>query len=176
MSKVPEDDKSMLICLATEGKELENVSKTIYMIKSEDDFFKNVANLKRAKAPELRRTLAFLLATTEEDERVARLYSSGLRKMIMVRAKQLMPKYCKPCNTGKPYYYMRGEVSLVTCVRCKSGACPTCYTGRESKWRYLCEECEPVVSSDMGYDRLELGGCSPIFPFPKILLKFSWYP
>ena len=163
-----ETTRDMLTMLITEATNLglEQVTRTMRLIKSQEDFAKNVGNLRKPKAPELRTTLAFLLGCQEEDARVARLYAPGLRKMIMVRVLQLAPKVCRLCTHS--YYYMRKEeVEGVACLRCEAGACPKCFTSADrmvtNKWKYICEGCVPVVENDMGFGRLELGDFDPDF-------------
>ena len=114
-------------------------------------------NKKKVVVKELRNTLAFLWATTVEDERVVMLQKSGLTKMIVTRLIQLMPKYCTLCNSD--HYDERTAVPIITCVRCGTGACPTCYNREENasltKWKYLCEPCENVIVNDVGVGRLD---------------------
>ena len=165
MFKKPEDACQMILNLQTEAKDLDGVTDVLFKINSTDSFEKNVVNLTKAAAgnkkrigvKELRNTLAFLWATTVEDERVAMLQKSGLTKMIVVRLIQLMPRYCTLCSSD--HYDERTAVPVITCVRCGTGACPTCYTREENptltKWKYLCEPCENVVVNDMGVGRLD---------------------
>ena len=65
--KQPENDQEMLMHLATEGKEHENVDKTIYMIKTGNSFEQNEKALGGASKDDLKRTYAFLLATTVDN-------------------------------------------------------------------------------------------------------------
>ena len=108
-----EDDNGMLIKLATEAEilKLENVGKTIYLIKA-STYDENVKRLIKASTDDLKRTYAFLLATTVEDPRVARLKMEGLRMMVVTRIIELMPMNCMPCNTGKAFYPERGKVRV----------------------------------------------------------------
>ena len=117
-------------------------------------------NLAGADKADLKRTYSFLLATSEEDPRVAKLKVEKLRIMINVRIIELMPMYCKRCNSGKPHYTMVGEVPKVSCRRCRKQACPSCYGEEErmqavNKWKYLCEDCDEIVSKETGEEALE---------------------
>ena len=134
----------MILNLQTEARDIEGVTDVLFKINSTDSFEQNVANLTKASAgnkkkvgvKELRNTLAFLWATTVEDERVAMLHKSGLTKMIVVRLIQLMPRFCTICKSD--HYNERTAVPIITCLRCGTGACPTCYTREENptltKW------------------------------------------
>ena len=80
--------------------------------------------------------------------------------MINVRIIELMPLYCKRCNSGKPHYAMVGEVPKVSCRRCRKQACPSCYGEEErlqavNKWKYICEDCDEIVSKETGEEALE---------------------
>ena len=128
MFKKPEDACQMILNLQTEAKDLDGVTDVLFKINSTDSFEKNVVNLTKAAAgnkkkigvKELRNTLAFLWATTVEDERVAMLHKSGLTKMIVARLIQLMPRYCTLCRndhyderTAVPVHYAKkGELNF----------------------------------------------------------------
>ena len=161
MYKEPEDLGQRKINLQTEAED-EDVSKVIFKIKSSEDFGKNVTNLARqgkemVTIKQLRSCLAFLHNTTVEDRKVAILHKSGLCKMIMVRIYQLAPHFCALCQ--KFHYLMRGQEPVISCLRCGTGACPTCYTREENptlkKWKFICEGCESVVENDLGLGKLE---------------------
>ena len=146
--------------LATEDKEHENVDKTIYMIKTGNSFEQNEKALGGASKDDLKRTYAFLLATTVDDPRVAKLKVDGLRAMLMARISELLPQYCTPCGNTRPFYPRRDEVPMVSCRRCRKMACPTCYGEQEkqaaiNKWIYLCKNCDDMVSKETGEGRLE---------------------
>ena len=154
----PKNDQEMLVSLATAAGAmgLEKVNTTLYKIKTGGTFNENVKNLsdKDISREDLRRTYAFLLATTEEDSRVAKLKLEGLRIMINVRVLEIMPTWCKTCVSDKPFYPMRGETPKVQCLRCRKSACPSCY-GEEARlqastnrWVYLCGGCKVQVEKE----------------------------
>ena len=151
--------EKMMIHLSTEaraedkGKE----EKTIYKMKSADDFDSKVKALGGVLKADLALTYAFLLDTNIEDTRVAKLTTPGLQKMIALRCSQLTPQWCFPCG-GKPFHFSRGEVPVIECRRCKRGACPKCFSQEDvrhlTKFRHLCKECDEIVHDDMGEGRL----------------------
>jgi GTP-binding protein EngB required for normal cell division len=159
---MPENDLEMLSYLATEANQmkLENVDKTIYQIKMKDSLEQNGRNLSEMKKEELRRTYAFLLATTEDDPRVAKLKLEGLKIMTMVRVLELRPAQCRTCDSGKAFFPRRDEVPKVSCRRCRRPACPHCYGEEEKqqarhKWRYLCTTCDDLVCKETGEAALD---------------------
>ena len=149
----------MMIHLATEAQaeNKENVQKTIFKMKSAEEFNDKVKALGGVKKVDLAQTYSFLLSTTVEDPRVAKLTQPGLQKMIARRCTQLMPQWCFPCE-GKLFYSKRGEVPDVICRRCQRGACPSCFDHEAvmqlNKFRYLCKECDDIVNDGVGEERL----------------------
>ena len=86
-----------------------------------------------APQDDLKRTYAFLLATTVDDPRVAKLKVDGLRAMLMARISELLPQYCTPCGKTRPFYPRRDEVPMVSCRRCRKMAYPTCCGEQEKQ-------------------------------------------
>ena len=161
MYKEPEDLAQRIMNLQTEAED-EDVTKVLFKIKSTAYFEENVTNLSKTgkemvTVKMLRSALAFLHDTTVDDRRVAILHKSGLCKMIMVRIYQLAPQFCDKCM--KFHYTMRGQVPVISRLRCGTGACPAYYKREENptlkKWKYICEECETIVQNDMGFGRLD---------------------
>ena len=151
--------EKMMIHLSTEARaeDKEKEEKTIYRMKASEDYDDKVKALNGALKADLALTYAFLLDTSIDDPRVAKLTQPGLQKMVALRCTQLVPQWCYPCG-GKLFHFSRGEAPVVTCRRCKRGACSTCY-GQEAvrqmtKYRYLCQECDDIVNDDVGEGRL----------------------
>ena len=153
--------EKMFIHLSTEARaeNKENIEKTIYKMKSG---FRTEGQVTRGRGggvlkADLAQTNAVVLNSTTEDPRVAKLTQPGIQKMIAMRCDQLMPQWCFPCN-GRLFYSRRGEDSLVTCRRCKRGACPACLDQNEvSKFfnsRNLCKECDDITQNDSGEGKL----------------------
>ena len=164
INKKPEDAEQMLRSLQTEAREREMVGDVLFKVTWKDNFEENVKNLSTMKLEDLRRTYAFLMDCSEEEERITELKHLGIRKMLMHRLIQLMPQVCLPCN-GAVHYLRPGEEANVVCRRCKKAACPTCYPQGEEKvlearevlmrYKYLCEECDVEVEKHSGVNRLD---------------------
>ena len=152
------DDK-VLAMLATEASnlKLDDVGKTILMVKPGDSIKEVNKNLTGASSQALARTYAHLTNLKEDEEDVTKFLKEGLVEMIFYRLKQLMPIGCKKCN--KVHANGREEVPKVTCRMCGIGACKDCYPVEEAmgKWCFLCGECDKSVSKMMGEDALKPG-------------------
>ena len=154
----------MLRKLATEGNSQEMVGNVLLKVKMQENYEQNLKNLGVFKLEDLRRTYAFLLAISDDDERVIKLKHLGIRKMIWHQLTKLMPQVCLPCR-GTIYSLRPGEEANVVCRRCKKGACPSCYPQGEEqglearevlmKYKYLCDECDEEVEKHTGINRLE---------------------
>lgn len=153
-----QDDK-VLAMLATEAStlKLDDVGKTILMVKPGDSIKEVNKNLTSASSQALARTYAHLTNLKEDEEDVTKFLKEGLVEMIFYRLKQLMPAGCKKCN--KVHVNGREEVPQVTCRMCGIGACKDCYPVEEAmgKWSFLCGECDKSVSKMMGEDALKPG-------------------
>ena len=151
-----QDDK-VLAMLATEAStlKLDDVGKTILMVKPGDSIKEVNKNLTSASSQALARTYAHLTNLKEDEEDVTKFLKEGLVEMIFYRLKQLMPAGCKKCN--KVHVIGREEVPKVTCRMCGIGACKDCYPVEEAmgKWSYLCGTCDKDVSKMMGEDALK---------------------
>ena len=151
-----QDDK-VLAMLATEAStlKLDEVGKTILMVKPGDSIKEVIKNLTSASSQALAKTYAHLTNLKEDEEDVTKFLKEGLVEMIFYRLKQLMPAGCKKCN--KVQVIGREEVPKVTCRMCGIGACKDCYPVEEAmgKWSYLCGSCDKEVSKMMGEDSLK---------------------
>ena len=118
----------MMIHLSTEARaeDKEKEQKTFYWMKASEDYDAKVKALSGALKADLTLTYAFLLDTNIEKPKVAKLTQPGLQKMVALRSSQLMPQWCFPCG-GQLFHFRRGEAPLITCRRCKRGACATCF-------------------------------------------------
>ena len=151
-----QDDK-VLAMLATEAStlNLDQVGKTILMVKPGDSIKEVNKNLTSASSQALAKTYAHLTNLKEDEEDVTKFLKEGLVEMIFYRLKQLMPAGCKKCN--KVHVIGREEVPKVTCRMCGIGACKDCYPVEEAmgKWSFLCGNCDKEVSKMMGEDALK---------------------
>ena len=151
-----QDDK-VLAMLATEAStlKLDEVGKTILMVKPGDSIKEVNKNLTSASSQALAKTYAHLTNLKEDEEDVTKFLKEGLVEMIFFRLKQLMPAGCKKCN--QVHVIGREEVPKVTCRMCGIGACKDCYPVEEAmgKWSYLCGSCDKEVSKMMGEDALK---------------------
>ena len=151
-----QDDK-VLAMLATEAStlNLDEVGKTILMVKPGDSIKEVNKNLTSASSQALAKTYAHLTNLKEDEEDVTKFLKEGLVEMIFYRLKQLMPAGCKKCN--KVHVIGREEVPKVTCRMCGIGACKDCYPVEEAmgKWSFLCGNCDKEVSKMMGEDALK---------------------
>ena len=150
------DDK-VLAMLATEAStlKLDDVGKTILVVKPGDPIKEVIKNLTTVSSQALARTYAHLTNLKEDEEDVTKFLKEGLVEMILYRLKQLMPVGCKKCNNV--YVNGREEVPQVTCRMCGIGACKDCYPVEEAmgKWFFLCGECDKSVSKMMGEEALK---------------------
>ena len=151
-----QDDK-VLAMLATEAStlKLDEVGKTILMVKPGDSIKEVNKNLTSASSQALAKTYAHLTNLKEDEEDVTKFLKEGLVEMIFYRLKQLMPVGCKKCNNV--YANSREEVPQVSCRMCGIGACKDCYPVEEAmgKWSFLCGDCDNSVSKMMGEDALK---------------------
>ena len=94
--------EKMYVHLSTEARaeDKENVKKTIYKMKNSESFEKKVKSLSGVLNVDLAQTYAFLLTTTPDDPRVAKLTQPGLQKMIARRCTQHFFPLTSPGQPG----------------------------------------------------------------------------
>ena len=122
--------------------------KTLSLVKHLVDYSKNLKNLLKAGKEDLKKTLAFLLASNESDERITQYKVDGMRIALMETLITLMPKFCTNCKDDSPYFAMPGDRPEVQCIRCNVPACPKCFKKEDSGgWSYVCDGCIVIVRS-----------------------------
>ena len=91
--RTPQNDKEMLVALATLNKD-NAIGKVINAVKTSDTFVQNIKNLS-AVSKDLKITYAYLAGLKEKDTKLEALKVKGLKIMVMHQLKMKMPPKCK---------------------------------------------------------------------------------
>ena len=126
----------------------ENIKAALMRIKMENSFMTNFGALEGVTCEVMADTLAYLLDTNINDDRIKRLLKKGRQLMILRTLINLMPTQCTVCT--KNYHYMVGEPVAVQCTRCTRPACGECFPQRHLHWHHLCDRCTTKVEEQEG--------------------------
>ena len=155
----PRDDEEMLTSLKTNARNEPQVLKTLGMVKTHVSYEQNVKNLTGANKEDLRKTLGFLIGSSNMDDvRVSKYKVEGLRLAVMTTLVNLMPKFCEDCEDENPYYQRPGDSPEVTCIRCDQMACPRCVKKESftsNRIKYVCKKCEDIIVKQDGIDAID---------------------
>ena len=130
------------IILAAAPEELRPVLNAVKMGATIEENKKSLASNK-INTEMLGQTLAFLLDTQVNDERIAGLLKEGRKDLIIRELINLMPLACVTCNRDTEYQV--GDKPAVRCRRCSRGACRECFPLPQNGWVYLCCNCDRDV-------------------------------
>ena len=70
----------------------------------------------------------------------------------------LMPKYYNICKDKDPHFLEPGMTPRISCIRCKSMACPNCYKPEDINLKnshYVCDPCIEKITNEVGFNVID---------------------